>query len=68
MEFKEKSNVTKLGEEVGFLISFLLFCSIFYLILGLLNKIPSYLKYVHIIIGVIVIYFLSFVLKKFVKK
>ena len=64
MQFEENTNVKKLGENVGFFVSFFLFSSILYLILSLLHKIPTYVKYIHVVTGVILVYFLGLVLRR----
>ncbi|MBW2974836.1 hypothetical protein KY366_03895 [Candidatus Woesearchaeota archaeon] len=63
MQFEENNSIKKIGEETGFFFGMLLFCSLFYLILSILNKMPDYVRYAHVATGVIVIYLLGLIIK-----
>lgn len=63
----KKDNAYKFGVNLGFLIAFLLFVSIFYFIMALLDKIPQNVKYYHIAAGVFFVYFMGLIYKKIKK-
>ena len=56
MQFEENLRIKNLSRDIGFGTAFLVFASIFYLILSLLHKIPDYVKYWHVISIIIFIY------------
>ena len=56
--------IYNLGANLGFFISFLLFTSVFYFVMIKLNKIPTYIKYHHVIIFVITIYLIGLIVAK----
>jgi len=68
MKFDQKNVAKKIGRKMGFGIGFLVFCSIFFLILTFFHKIPSYVQYWHVLIAVIIVYFLGTGLKMVIKK
>ena len=68
MQVEENTTVRTWGEKVGFFVGFFLFSSIFYLILRLLDKIPVYVRYAHIVTGVLVVYLIGWILKVLLEK
>lgn len=54
----------KLGLDAGFFTGFLLFASVLYLLLAILNKLPSAIKYYHAVLLVIIIYFAGIIFLK----
>ena len=68
MKFGENVIIKNIGEKIGFFIGFLIFSSVFYLILRLLNKIPSSVKYWYIVIGVFILYIVGLTIKLVIKK
>ena len=59
--------IYKLGEYIGFFAAFLLFSSMFYLLLSILHKVPKSIKYYHVILAVVVLYALGFLILKLKK-
>ena len=68
MKFGENVIIKNIGEKIGFFIGFLIFSSVFYLILRLLNKIPSSVKYWYVVIGVFILYIVGLTIKLVIKK
>ena len=68
MQLEENTTVRKLGEKVGFFFSFFLFSSIFYLILSFLGKMPSYVRYIHIVTLVVVVCLIGWIFKVIFRK
>lgn len=64
MIFDENVKIKNLGKKIGFFIGGLLFFSVLYFILSLLNKIPEYISYWYVLGIVIVIGVIYTVLKK----
>ena len=54
-------NNKELGKKIGFLVGFTLFTSILYFILRFFSKIHSHVEYWHVLLGVIIIYFLGLI-------
>lgn len=64
-DFSIKNGIIyKLGLDAGFFTGFLLFASAFYLLMSLLNKVPAAVKYYHIVLFVIIVYFAGFIFLK----
>jgi len=63
----KNDNIYKLGANIGFFAAFLIFASIFYLIMGFLDKLPQALRYYHVIFFVSVTYIIGFAVLKFRK-
>ena len=63
----KNDNTYKLGVNAGFFIEFLLFASVFYLILNMLKKLPSIIKYYQVVLFVIIVYFIVYILLKLKK-
>ena len=64
LSYDDKDNVYNLGINVGFLAAFLLFASAFYFIMAFFNNIPKTIKYYHVLLPVIIIYFIGFSILK----
>ena len=62
--YNNKDDVYSLGINVGFLAAFLLFASAFYFIMSFLNKIPKAIRYYHVLLLVIIAYFIGFAILK----
>ena len=54
----------KLGVDSGFFIGFLLFASAFYMLMSLLKKLPASIRYYHVVLFVIIVYFVGFIFLK----
>ena len=65
INYYDKDNSYNLGINVGFFAAFLLFASAFYFITSFLNKIPKAIKYYHVLLFVIMAYFIGFAILKF---
>ena len=62
--YGNEDNAYNLGINVGFFAAFLLFASAFYFIMTFLNKIPKAIKYYHVLLIVIIAYFIGFAILK----
>ena len=60
-------NIERLGENVGYVTMFLIFTTILYFILNLLNKLPNNWGYFHILLLVFIINMIGIFLKKKLK-
>ena len=49
----------KAGKVLGFGVSFVIFASIFYLVLGFFDKLPGQIQYLHVLSFVIIAYALG---------
>lgn len=56
MRFEDNSSVKNVGKKIGFFLALLLFLSILYFILSLLNKLPAYIIYNYVLIIAIILY------------
>ncbi|MBI4451991.1 hypothetical protein HY637_01050 [Candidatus Woesearchaeota archaeon] len=65
-DFKSDKLYT-IGINTGFFVAFLLFASLFYLILSFLNKVPQAIRYYHILLFVALTYFIRLLALKFKK-
>jgi len=63
MKFEENKRIEQYGKILGYLFSYFLFTTILFLILNLLNKIPSSWNYFHIILITLLIVFIGIILK-----
>ncbi len=67
MIFEENKTVEKVGEKLGYMFSYLIFTTILFFILALLNKIPESWSYIHIIIIAMLFVLVSMIIKRFLK-
>ena len=64
----EKHNsIRNFGQRVGFLFSYLVFTTILYFILTLLNKLPNDWSYLSVVLITLAIVIIGFILKKVLK-
>ena len=63
----QKDYAYKLGVNVGFPAAFLLFASVFFFLMGMLHKVPSKIKYYHVVIFVVFVYLIGMVIIKLKK-
>jgi hypothetical protein len=56
-----------LGGNIGYLAAFLVFATVFYLILQFLKKLPEIAKYYHVLIIVAVLYIARLIALKLIK-
>ena len=63
----EHNEIYRIGMNMGFFAAFLLFASVFYFIMMQLNRIPRFIKYYHILLFVVIAYFIGFAALKFKK-
>lgn len=68
MEFESNNQIKKIGEKIGFFISMLIFCSIFYLILSLTHKISRFIQYYQLLLGIIIFYMFGLAIIWLLKK
>ena len=67
MIFEENRSLQKIGEIVGFICMYLLFTTILFFILVLLDKIPSSWSYFHIMAITFLIALIGAIIKRFLK-
>lgn len=63
----KSDNAYKFGVNAGFFAAFLMFSSVFYFIMNLYKKLPSQIRYSHVILFVIIAYLIGITIVKFKK-
>jgi len=64
----KSDRIYQLGTNIGFFAAFLLFASMFYLLMSLSHKIPESIRYYHVLLFVIIVYFAGFLMLKLWQK
>ncbi len=67
MIFEENETIENVGEKAGYMFSYLIFTTILFFILTLLNKIPESWSYISIMIIAMLFILVSMVIKRFLK-
>ena len=67
LNFEEKQETSKTGRFFGFFISYVVFTTILYLILNLLNKLPENIGYFHMYILTIYIILIGILTRKVIE-
>lgn len=67
MIFEQNNSIKRLGEKIGYVFSYFLFTAILFFILRLLNKIPSFYSYFHIVIITLLIVLIGIIIKRFLE-
>ncbi|MBM3233652.1 hypothetical protein FJZ19_01005 [Candidatus Pacearchaeota archaeon] len=67
MKFEKSNKSKKIAQKLGYLFSYLIFTTILFIILKLLNKLPDSWTYIDIAIITILIVILGNILKKILK-
>ena len=56
----KQDNAYKLGVNIGYLAAFMIFVSVFYLVMNSFDKIPKAVRYYHVLSLVVVTYVIGF--------
>jgi len=67
MIFEQDKRIEKVGEKLGYILSYFLFTTILFFVLFILNKIPDSWSYIHIAALTILIALTGIGLKKILK-
>ena len=67
MILEENNTIEKVGEKLGYVVSYFLFTTILFFILVLLKKLPESWLYIHVVGIVILIAIMGTIIKRFLK-
>ena len=67
MIFERNNNIERLGEKIGYVFAYFLFTTVLFFILKLLNKIPKFWSYFHIMLIILIIALVGVVIKRFLE-
>ena len=68
MIFERNNNIERLGEKIGYVFAYFLFTTTLFFILKLLNRIPNFWSYFHIMLITLVIALICVIMDKFLIK